>query len=87
MPNAINHLWVRLQTIPGHGRFMAARVAQCFPHEFHFRTIGVFVDEFGRTFFGYDLDHTWRNDEDLGDNKRTFERMGVRDDGEIFKEL
>eukprot|EP00435_Cladocopium_sp_Y103_P010723 s639_g2.t2 len=25
-----------------------------------------------RTFFGYDLDHTWRNDEDLGDNKRTF---------------
>lgn len=27
-----------------------------------------------RTFFGYDLDHTWRNDEDLGDNKRTFER-------------
>ncbi|CAL1138924.1 unnamed protein product [Cladocopium goreaui] len=28
-----------------------------------------------RTFFGYDLDHTWRNDEDLGDNKRTFERL------------
>jgi len=27
-----------------------------------------------RTFFGYDLDHTWRQDEDLGDNKRTFER-------------
>ncbi|CAE7231607.1 unnamed protein product, partial [Symbiodinium microadriaticum] len=27
-----------------------------------------------RTFFGYDLDHTWRNDEDLTGNKRTFER-------------
>ncbi|CAE7329412.1 unnamed protein product [Symbiodinium natans] len=27
-----------------------------------------------RTFFGYDLDHTWRNDEDLQGNKRTFER-------------
>ena len=31
----------------------------------------------GRTFFGYDLDHTWRQDEDLGDNKRTFERTKV----------
>ncbi|CAK9008458.1 Uncharacterized protein SCF082_LOCUS9870 [Durusdinium trenchii] len=27
-----------------------------------------------RTFFGYDLDHSWRGDEDIGDNKRTFER-------------
>ena len=50
------------------------------------RIHGFFVDKIGRTFFGYDLDHTWRDDEDLGDNKRTFERMGVRDEGEMCKD-
>lgn len=41
------------------------------------RPENVLKDAAGRTFFGYDLDHTWRQDEDLGDNKRTFERTKV----------